>query len=1037
MAISRFTNPAGYVGKWVKVRGDNRGFGFCLPGETKDTAIVEYYDVPGVTEHRISVDLEEIEQPRIPQGTRVWLQGKPYGWHAGEITAWAGWDSYRVRLAGARRDLPFPGDLLTLRWNAPVSDPVAAIAVGFCDSPEYYEVRRDFLNDLIRQRQVSRGYSAVLSAPVELYPHQLETVARVLGDPVPRYILADEVGLGKTIESGLIMRQMLLDDPATTIVVSTPGPLREQWRDELANRLVLKDEMERGRIRLVTHGQYLTSDGRLPSMIVVDEADRLVTSDLYRPVLQAQMHAVPGLLLLSATPVRGDSRHLYALLNLIDPTAFPMEDVAQFRKRLEQREQEANHLQVLTSRRASDRQRFNSLEALVAHHPTDRALHLKAERCRVSSDPANPAWRQLADHIRETYRISRRMIRHRRDVAAADYPVSGRRKVIIPLVDPARPIVDEFLEDYRERLEGRNEYRAFAQIVLHGLGGPRPLLHHLLRRLRAPVTGRRPLDERDRSLFESTVARLQLADSQARTRTALAVIQEYMERGQRVLVIATSHPVAAEFAWEASHRLGAQLLGTHLGDQRQEERDPDVARFTAARGAAVLIGDQTLDEGRNLQTADVLLNLDLPLDPNRLDQRIGRVDRHSDRDTPPDVVAFTEPDSLWVTHHLRYLDEGIGVFDTSVSTVQRAISDSLEELVMHLPRLGWKAFDDETSGLRDSLDLERENVDLMEELESITSAADFDEVAVAEFRAMEADMTSMRHAFLQVTSPRGGIYLGTTEDEAGLVTFRNRDREIITGVSTDETRSLRRLLTGARAFDRSVATSSSGVALLRWGEPLVDWLSEHSRHDERGRARAVIRPTDTVTTPRLWLNCDFLVEFDDEALNALAGIHVGRLRRRGDALLPPTVTSLWTDAFGEAPADVVKDLLSPPFDSLVDRALRGPEWGPVIASFPDWKALCRAAEQVARDRLEGHVVLTTARQEAVDRAHTEVDTRLSVLRVRASRLPSNATRRGAERELTAEQAVGEALIRGVDKPAVTLVACGAVVLWPLGEAEPS
>lgn len=1035
MAISRFTNPAGYVGRWVKVRGSNRGFGFCLPGDTKDTAIVEYYDVPGVAGHRISVDLEEIEQHRIPQGSRVWLRGKPYGWHAGEITAWAGWDSYHVKLAGARRDLQLPGDVLTLRWDAPVSDPVAAIAVGLCDSPEYYEVRREFLNELIRQRQVSRGYSAVLSAAVELYPHQLETVARVLGDPVPRYILADEVGLGKTIESGLIMRQMLLDDPETTIVVSTPAPLQEQWRDELADRLILKDEIERGRIQLVVHGQRLTADGRLPSMIVIDEADRLITSDRYRPLLQAQMHAVPGLLLLSATPMRGDSQHLHTLLNLIDPTAFPMEDVAEFRKRLEQREQEANHLQVLTSRRASDRQRFNSLEALVANHPTDRALHLKAERCRVSSDRANPAWREFADHIRETYRISRRMIRHRRDVAAADYPVSGRRKVIIPLVDPARSIVDEFLEDYRERLEGRNEYRAFAHVVLHALGGPRPLMHHLQRRLRAPVGGRRPLDERDRTLLESTVARLQLADSRARTRAALAVLKDRLERGQRVLVIATSHPVAAEFAREASQRWGAQLLGTHLGDQHQDSRDLDVARFIAAKGAALLIGDQTLDEGRNLQTADVLLNLDLPLDPNRLDQRIGRVDRHSHRDTPPDVVAFTEPDSLWVTHHVRYLDEGIGVFDTSVSTVQRAISDSLEELVLHLPHQGWKAFDDETAGLKESLDLERENVDLMEELESITSAADFDEAAVAEFRDMEADMTLMRRAFLQVTSARGGIHLGTTEDKAGLVTFQSRDRDIITGISTDEVHSLRPLLKGSRTFDRSVATSRSAVAPLRWGEPLVDWLDQHFRHDERGRARAVIRPTDTVTTPRLWLNCDFMVEFDDGALSALTGTGVGRLRRRGDALLPPTLTSLWTDAFGEAPVHVVENLLSPPFDPHHDRVLRGPVWEPVMASFPDWKALCRAAGRLARDRLECHPVLTTARREAVHRARTEVDARHSVLRVRASRLPSKAARQGAERELTAEQAVGEALIRGVEKPAVSLIACGAVVLWPSGGAE--
>jgi hypothetical protein len=85
------------------------------------------------------------------------------------------------------RELRLRGDRFTIRWNRPLTDPVGAVALGFCDSPEYYEARRAFLDQLVRQRSAARGFTAVLSAPVELFQHQLDTVARVLSDPVLRY----------------------------------------------------------------------------------------------------------------------------------------------------------------------------------------------------------------------------------------------------------------------------------------------------------------------------------------------------------------------------------------------------------------------------------------------------------------------------------------------------------------------------------------------------------------------------------------------------------------------------------------------------------------------------------------------------------------------------------------------------------------------------------------------------------------------------------------------------------------------------------
>src|SRR5262249_47544116 len=185
---------------------------------------------------------------------------------------------YLVQLAGPSRGLLRSEHQLRVRWNRPLTDPVSAVANGFCDSPEYYEARCAFLDQMVRQRSASRGFSAVLSAPFELYPHQLDTVARVLSDPVLRYLLADEVGLGKTIEAGLVLRQLFLDDTQATALVSVPAALVDQWGEELRNRLLLDDAIMARRLRLVSHEE--TADaGRLRehTLIVVDEAHRLLT----------------------------------------------------------------------------------------------------------------------------------------------------------------------------------------------------------------------------------------------------------------------------------------------------------------------------------------------------------------------------------------------------------------------------------------------------------------------------------------------------------------------------------------------------------------------------------------------------------------------------------------------------------------------------------------------------------------------------------------------------------------------------------------
>ncbi len=137
-------------------------------------------------------------------------------------------------------------DQFKIRWSRPLADAGVAVCQGLTEAPTFYEARsKSPSGELLLQRQLVRGLTAALSAPIRLFQHQVDTAARVLADPVLRYLLADEVGLGKTIEAGLVIRQVVIDDPAARVLVLTPESLRGQWQSELRERLGLGGASEK------------------------------------------------------------------------------------------------------------------------------------------------------------------------------------------------------------------------------------------------------------------------------------------------------------------------------------------------------------------------------------------------------------------------------------------------------------------------------------------------------------------------------------------------------------------------------------------------------------------------------------------------------------------------------------------------------------------------------------------------------------------------------------------------------------------------
>jgi ATP-dependent helicase HepA len=268
------------------------------------------------------------------------------------------------------------------------------------------------------------GLGALLSSRVQVLPHQVGAAGRILADRSPRFVLADEVGLGKTIEAGLVFAGLRQLGLAERVLVVVPEHLAFQWLAELFHKfnalftLLGPDRiaaqggpgaaLAAARLAIVSHEQ-LAADPALAAaagaqafdLVVVDEAHHLAEDRLFEavaPVARASF----GLLLLTATPVRLDPREYFRLLSLVEP--IPSTTLEGFLARLEAHEAFAGVARdLLAGGKVED-----ALERLRALAPDDEELAAAAGRKRA------PGRAALLEHLALRHGLSARLVRNRR-----------------------------------------------------------------------------------------------------------------------------------------------------------------------------------------------------------------------------------------------------------------------------------------------------------------------------------------------------------------------------------------------------------------------------------------------------------------------------------------------------------------------------------------------------------------------------------------------------------------------------------------------
>jgi ATP-dependent helicase HepA len=540
------------------------------------------------------------------------------------------------------------------------SKPQDRLFAGQIDSNQWFELRQTTLN---RQHALAQSpVRGLFGARISLILHQLYIAHEVASRYAPRVLLADEVGLGKTIEAGLIVHQQLLTERAQRILLLIPESLTHQWLVEMRRRFNLNfsffDEERCSQIQndnpfygeqlVLCSLRFLLENPLRQRQAIAGEWDLLVVDEAHHlywdegdvsqeyALVEKLSQNTKGLLLLTATPEQlGEAGH-FARLRLLDPDRFY--DYEKFVEEDKHYEPVADAVQhLLTSNILPEEATETLLKTL---GETAHADWIHQFNQSSSEEEREHLRRQLVDLLLDRHGTGRVLFRNTR-AAIQGFP--ERQLHSYPLDLP---------EIYKSQVQ---EADVLADILY-------PEVYYQKHKSKEdPIWW----------TFDS------------RVRWLAGLLEDL--KPAKVLVIC-AYPRTALDLEQALYEEGVQATVFHEG-MSIIQRDRAAAFFAdPENGARVLVCSEIGSEGRNFQFAHHLVLFDTPLNPDLLEQRIGRLDRIGQAETIHVHVPYMQGGVQEVLFH--WYHEGLNAFEHTCPACAGAyeyLQDELLEVLATFP----------------------------------------------------------------------------------------------------------------------------------------------------------------------------------------------------------------------------------------------------------------------------------------------------------------------------------------------------------------
>ncbi|GAB3031257.1 RNA polymerase-associated protein RapA [Bowmanella dokdonensis] len=724
-----------------------------------------------------------------------------------------------------------------------LDQPDQRLLSGQSDEPKWFDLRLDCL-----QQQHAHQTSPLLGmvgARVDLIPHQLHIASQVASRFAPRVLLADEVGLGKTIEAALIIHQQILTGRASRVLIVVPSSLVHQWLVEMLRRVNLAfaifDEercqslAEEGGNPFESEQLVLCSLDFLTrfekyhqlalqaswDLMVVDEAHHLLWSQnevsAEYAVIEQLARLTKGVLLLTATPDQLGHESHFARLRLLDPDRFH-----DYRRFLAEEQGYATLADAIAPLVEGESLNKSQMDAIAAFAPEEK------ERLKNLHPQDHTEVQRLLGHLIDRHGTGRLLFRNSR-AGIQGFPARQLQTYALPMP---------------------TQYQAL-------LGDPDLAVAFRL----AP--------ERHASKQDNWT------DFDPRVGWFIETLKRL--KGEKVLTICASAATAMQLAEALRIQSGIRAGVFHEG-LSIVERDR-VANFFAQsdEGAQALICSEIGSEGRNFQFAHHLVLFDLPLVPDLLEQRIGRLDRIGQRQDISIHVPYFEHSPQ--QRLLDWYHQALNAFEQTCPTGTAVFEQMQDKLMACLdPQSPARQFEQllsDSKALHEALKARLEQGrDKLLELNS--SGRGSIEPLVSAIR--ESDESPRLERFMTRLFDGLGILQEEKDDSCYILRPGETMVNQLPGLD-EEGMTI--------TYERAAALAREDVRFFSADHPMVQHAMDMILTENTGKSSIALSQSKSLPNGSYWLECLFVL-----SANAERSLQLSRY-------LPPTPIRLCVDAGGK------------------------------------------------------------------------------------------------------------------------------------------
>jgi SNF2 family DNA or RNA helicase len=480
---------------------------------------------------------------------------------------------------------------------------------------------------------------------VNTYFHQIQTAKMVIENLNGRALLADEVGLGKTIEAGLILKEYLLRGMVKKVLILTPASLITQWQQELKTKFDLSfknhleiNDWEESDLVIASLDTAKSSKNENTvqrikyDLLIVDEAHKLKNKKTKNWKFVNSIQA-KYLLMLTATPIQNDLIELFNLISILRP----------------------GHLSTM--------QKFK-----------DEFL---AERDK----------RMPKNSLKLRQMLSEIMIRHRRADTLIKFPQRFVHTHSIELNDDEALLYHELTEFIRKRYftlpthKNPRGINRLTLILLQKLMGSST--HALAKALEKMIASNFYKDDFDQSLQKLLDMAKNVGPSK-KTQVLMEIVKNVKDEK---VIIFTQFRGTQDFLVKQLRKDGYSVA-VFNGQLSQSEKDKCIEDFRNEK--QILVSTESGGEGRNLQFCKVLVNYDLPWNPMRIEQRIGRIHRLGQTEDVH-IINLSAKDTI-ESYVLELLDKKINLFRLIIGELEMILGNmhskrTLEQIIIDIVTL--------------------------------------------------------------------------------------------------------------------------------------------------------------------------------------------------------------------------------------------------------------------------------------------------------------------------------------------------------------